>query len=89
MMEFLYDQALDVGGDVGIGVAFWLLAFALPFRALSARAEVGWDVLGYFGSFAAGMRGRPDLYRPLGLCAAVAGSAVIAWGMVGLLVFLG
>jgi len=55
MIEFLFDQAVDVAGDVGIGMFFWLLAFALPFRALAGEVEVGWDILAYFGSLAAGI----------------------------------
>jgi hypothetical protein len=35
--------------------------------------------LGDLGAFLLGMRGRPDLHRPLGICASIAGSACLAW----------
>ncbi len=50
MLEFFYDQWNETVFDVGIGAVVWLVALALPFRALSARKEIGWDILGYFGS---------------------------------------
>ena len=40
----------DAALDLGIGVAIWALALLLPFRVLSARPEIGWDVAGYIGA---------------------------------------
>jgi sterol desaturase/sphingolipid hydroxylase (fatty acid hydroxylase superfamily) len=37
---------LDMSVDLGLGTAAWLVAWLIPFRTLTAQAELGWDVLG-------------------------------------------
>ncbi|HEX9877250.1 MAG TPA: sterol desaturase family protein [Gammaproteobacteria bacterium] len=55
MLEFIYSQFEETVFDVGIGVAVWLVALALPFRGLRGKKEIGWDVVGYFGSAVFGL----------------------------------
>lgn len=66
--------------DIGLGALIaWCIPRPetwLPLIALNALTD-----LGDLGAFVAGMRGRPDLRRPLGLCSIVAGGAVVAWGV--------
>lgn len=52
MIELFQEEAFNITGDLAIGAAFWLLALALPFRALASKAEIRWDVIGYIGSMA-------------------------------------
>jgi sterol desaturase/sphingolipid hydroxylase (fatty acid hydroxylase superfamily) len=50
MLELLYDEVSSTIYDLGIAAPIWLLALIIPFRHLSARVEVGWDVVGYVGT---------------------------------------
>lgn len=50
MLEFLYDQLQDFSFDLVVGGTIWVVALAVPFRSLAANREIGWDIIGYFGS---------------------------------------
>lgn len=50
MFEFLYDQLQDLTFDLVLGGSIWAVALVLPFRSLAANKEIGWDLIGYFGS---------------------------------------
>lgn len=71
--------------DIGLGAMIaWSIPrpeLWIPLIVLNALTDAG-DL----GAFAAGMRGRPDLRRALGPCAAVAGAAVVAWTVLGLVI---
>lgn len=64
-MDIVAEEAFNVAGDLGIGAAVWLLALAVPFRALAGKAEVRWDVIGYIGSMACSIAIVHGLETPL------------------------
>lgn len=69
--------------DIGLGaIIAWSVSRPEVWPAmmlLNGLTDTG-DLL----AFLAGMRGRPDLRRPMGMGAAVAGSAALAWLVLGL-----
>jgi len=70
--------------DIGLGaVILWSIdrpELWGPVVVLNGLTDLG-DLV----AFLLGMRGRPDLWRPLGACAAIAGPACLAWGVVYLM----
>ncbi len=69
--------------DIGLGaIIAWSVTRPEVWPAL-VLLNLLTDV-GDLSAFLAGMRGRPDLRRALGLCAAVATLAVATWALVGI-----
>ncbi len=64
--------------DIGLG-ALILWAIPHPEAWVALIALNGATDLGDCIAFLVGLRGRPDLRRPFGACAAVAASAVLGW----------
>jgi sterol desaturase/sphingolipid hydroxylase (fatty acid hydroxylase superfamily) len=54
LVDYLFEELDSPLYDLGMGAAVWLIALAIPFRVVAAKAEIGWDVVGYVATLVFG-----------------------------------